>query len=524
MRANLQRVASCSMVLLLLSASVVAADQDRRLIEAVRAQDQAAVRTLLQEQVDVNTPQGDGATALHWAAYLDDLETAELLIRAGARADVANDFGVGPLSLASTNGNAAMIELLVEAGADPNAVSLSGETPLMTAARTGKVDAVDVLLAHGADVNAKEPSQEQTALMWALSERHLEVAQTLIERGADVNARSRGGFSPVLFAARQGDLDATRFLLASGANVNDEAEDGSSVLLVATVRGHSDLTEYLLDQGADPNAADAGYTALHWAAGTWETEMTGPNGIVLPEDHEWSGVAGLRAGRLALVRSLLEHGADPNALLERQPPRVGYTVFSRRPLGATPFFLAAMAGDADVMRVLVDAGADPLLAPRDQTTPLMTAAGVRRNLAESGVSDESALEAVKLAVELGADVNAVDDQGDTALHGAARIKADAIVQLLVDQGATINVKNLRGQTPLFIAERYFHPGSAPLVERTSTGDLLRKLAVQEAVQNWDSLSADVKEAIENLLLVDEEANPERDVNPVIRRRPSRDRE
>ena len=527
MLANLKRLGSWSMVLLLLGVNLALAS-DLRLVEAVKTQDTAAVHALLQEQVDVNTPQADGATALHWAAYWDDLETADLLIRAGGQVNVANDFGVGPLSLACTNGNAAMVELLLKAGADPNAVRLTGETPLMTAARTGKIDAVNVLLSYGADVNASEPSQEQTALMWALSEMHLEVARTLIEHGADVNARSRGGFTPLLFAARQGDLDAARLLLASGADVNDEASDGSRVLLVATVRGHADLAAYLLEQGADPNADAAGYTALHWAAGSWETEMTGPNGIVVPADHEWSGMAGLRAGKLELVKTLLDHGADPNALLEKQPPRVGYTVFSQRPVGATPFFLAAMAGDASVMRALVAAGADPLLAPRDHTTPLMTAAGVRRNLAESRVSDSSALEAVKLAVELGADVNAVDDQGETALHGAARIRSDAIVQFLVDQGATANVKNKRGQTPLFIAERYFHPGSPPLVSRTSTGDLLRKLAVMEAVQNWDSLSGDVKEAIENLLLEevgpDSGSQPERNQNPAIRRRPSRSRQ
>ncbi len=316
--------------------------------------------------------------------------------------------------------------------------------------------------------------------MWALSEKHLDVVQTLIAQGANISARSAGGFTPLLFAARQGDLDGARILLDAGANVNETSSEGNA-LLVATLRGHVPLAIFLLDQGADPNAAETGYTALHWAAGSWETEMTGPNGIVAPVNREWRMMVGLQEGKLELLRALLKRGADPNTRLEKQPPRVGYSKENEKPIGATPFLLAAMDGDASVMRVLVDGGASPLMVSEDKTTPLMVAAGVRRDLSESRVSESSSLQAVKLALELGADVNASNDERDTALHGAARIKSDAIVQLLVHHGARVNVQNKQGQTPLFIAERYFHPGSPPLLVQTSTATLLRRLAGREVV-------------------------------------------
>jgi ankyrin repeat protein len=448
---------------------------DRRLPDAAKKQDKAAIRELLKQHADVNARQPDGATALHWAAHWDDLETTELLVRAGADVNAANDFGVTPLSLACTNANAAVAEALLKAGANPNAALATGETPLMTAAHTGSALVVNALLAHGADVAATESSQGQTALMWAVSEKHNEVARTLMAHGADVRARSNGGFTPLLFAARGGDLDAIRMLLAAGANVNDAASDGSSALLVATVRGHVALATFLLENGADPNANGAGYTALHWAAGSWETELTGPRGIVTSRDQEWNALRGVEAGKSELVEALLAHGANPNAPLVKSPPRVGFTVFFRNLAGATPLFVAAMAGDAKTMRVLAEAGADPRLGTKDNMTPLMVAAGVARVLAETRVTEAGSVEAVKLAWELGGDVNAVNAAGETALHGAAHIRSDAIVQFLVDKGAAVDVKNKRGETPLMIAERTVAAGSAPVFVRTSTGDLLRKL-------------------------------------------------
>jgi ankyrin repeat protein len=483
MRANARVIGVWS--LLLLSAAQIDAESGRPLIDAVKNQDKAAVRALLKQRTDVNIAEPDGATALHWAAHWDDVESATLLTRAGANVNAPNAHGVTPLSLACLNGSAEMVERLIEAGADPNLARVSGETPLMTASRVGARPVVEALLARGADVHARETAQEQTALMWAVSEKHAAVVELLIAHGADVRGRSKGGFSPILFAARAGDLESARALLAAGADVNDAAPDGMSVLVVAVVRGHSQLAIELLERGANPNSDAAGFTALHWASGSWETELTGPNGIVTQADEEWGALPGIPAGKLSLIQALLAHKADPNAALAKMPPRAGYTqlqveqrVIGVNPyVGATPFLLAAMAGDVSVMRALAAGGADTRRTAADKTTPMMVAAGLGRYLAESRVTEARALEATKLAIELGGDVNAVNDAGNTALHGAAYIKSNALVQLLVDSGAIIDVANKRGQTPTTIADT-IRAGSATMSSRTSTGDLLRKLAAR----------------------------------------------
>jgi len=341
------------------------------------------------------------------------------------------------------------------------------------------LDSVELLLQHGAEVNAKTPVEGQTALMWALAEKHAGAARALIEHGAEVSARSEFGFTPLLFAARAGDLEGGRALLAAGVDPNEAASSGESALVVATVRGHVPFALWLLERGADPGANGSGYTALHWACGTWETEMTGPKGIVARPGHEWGAMRGLQEGKLELIHALLARGADPDARTSKHPPRFGYTADRQRPVGATPFFLAAMAGDAGVMEVLAQAGASPRLAADDGTTPLMAAAGVGRNLTETRLTEEQSLRAVRLALELGADVNAANQDGDTALHGAARIKSPVLTQFLVDRGAEMNVRNRKGQTPLFVARHYFHPGSPPLPVQSETADLLRRLGALE---------------------------------------------
>ncbi len=502
---------------------------DQTLVEAVKAQDTATARKLIEQNVNVNELQADGATALHWAAYHDDLETAMLLIEAGAKVDAANDFGVMPLSLACTNGSAPMIEALLNAEADPNAAILTGETPLMTAASAGELDAVLVLLDRGANVNAKEPSQDQTALMWAISEGHSEVARKLIEHGSDIHAATKRGFTPLLFAVREGDVESTKMLLGAGADVNATAKDKKSALLVATLRGHARTAAILLGEGADPNADGPGYAALHWAVGSWETELTGNNGIVTPAHHEWSAMSGVKERKFDLVKNLLEHGANPNAQLQQNPRRYGYTVYSARPRGSTPFLLAAMAGETAIMRMLVDYGADPLLAAENGVTPLMMAAGVRRNLSEIRVPESDSLESVKLAVELGADVNAADTSwGDTALHGAARIKSADIIQFLVDNGAEVNVLNKRGQTPLFLAERHWPLAMTTIFKPSAAGDLLRELTtpdvVFQALEDWGTIPSDIRLAVETLLQdgLEKVASLEdrRNENPIIPISPS----
>jgi ankyrin repeat protein len=466
---------------------LAARTSDGRLVDAVKNRDPAEVRALIEQRIDVNAPEADGATPLHWAAHRDELEIATLLIRAGAQLDAANELGVTPLMLACTNGSTPMVSTLLGAGASPNLARPSGETPLMLAARTGNTEIVTALLERGADANAHETSEYQTALMWAVSEHHLKTVKALLEHGADVHASTKSGFTPLLFAARVGDLEGARSLLAAGADPNETTRDGASALLVATVRGHVDLALLLLEKGADANADSAGYTPLHWAAGSWETELTGPRGILPEREPEWRALRGVPAGKVDLVRALLAHGADPNARMAKAPPRVGYSQLSVEQrvagvnvyAGATPLVLAAWAGDAEVMRLLAANGADPELRTTDNTTALMIAAGLGRYAAESRVTERQALDTVALALALGNDVNARNDAGNTALHGAAYIKSNAIVQLLVERGAEVNSTNNRGQTPLTIADT-IRGGSQTVTSRTPTGDLLRELGADDS--------------------------------------------
>ncbi len=465
----------CSLVLLLAGGGW-ANPANRGLIEAVRAQDHEAVVRLLQEQVDVNAPQPDGTTALHWTVYVDTLAITELLIDAGGNLNAANDYGVTPLALACDNAAGEMVERLLAAGANPNTGRTTGETPLMTCARTGNTKAVQALLARGADATATDPLSGQTALMWAVGERQTEVARVLIAHGADVHTRTKGDFTALLIAARTDEPALAGLLLDAGANVNVSAADGTTPLVVATVRGNAALAIFLLEQGADPNTAATGYTPLHWAAGSWHTELTGPNGIVADRDEEWRSLNGIKTGKLELVEALLAYGANPNARLAKTPPQFGYASprFRVSITGATPFLLAAMDGNASVMHALVNAGADPLLPTEQNTTPLMVAAGLGRVPAESHVTEDESLEAVHLALQLGSEVNKTNNAGRTALHGASHIRSDALVQLLVDQGATVNTKDERGITPLMIAEgggHIFLPG----LGGGSTADLLRQL-------------------------------------------------
>jgi ankyrin repeat protein len=465
--------------ILILSAGTCTAD-DQALVAAARNRDGGTVRTLIDEGVDVNLSQPDGTTALHWAAHWDDVQTAELLLRAGANANVANEYyGVTPLSLACTNASPSMVKLLLDAGADPNAVQSTGETALMTASRTGNSDVVEALLAHGADVDAVYSPSGQTALMWAAAEEHPAVIRLLLSHGANVSARSRSGSTPLHFASRQANIESVRLLLAAGAHADQPAADGTAPLLVATVRGRIDVARLLLDWGANPNRAEAGYTALHWACGSWPTTLSGINGIV-SNDDEWRTLAGLKTGKLDFVRTLLAHGADPNARITKAPPRVGIgTPFRGSLTGATPFVLAAIAGDAGVMRTLLDHGADPRLGTAQQTTALMAAAGLGGDLSVSFVTEANALEAVRLLLTQGIDVNAANADGDTALHGAAFIKWPRVVRLLAESGANLSAENVRGETPLTAAEQVVQGGSRiRATVRTTTGDLLRQLGAR----------------------------------------------
>ena len=469
---------------LLSIASFAGTSSDLRLVDAAKNRDREAVRSLLKQHVDVNTPQADGATALAWAAHWDDTETVDLLIRAGANVNAANSYGVTPLALACINQSAAMVEKLLKAGADPNGVP-TGTTVLMTAARTGNVDMVKSLLVHGADVNAKDNPRGQTALMWAVAEKHPEVARTLIDHGADVHARSTSGFTPLLFAAQQGDMESARMLVEVGANVNEAAPEEGSALVVATHSGHEALALFLLEKGADSNAADAyGITALHYAVLKGLARVSGVRPIS-GADYVY------RPNMPELVKALLAHGANPNARVAKFPPMPNtrqFKLIDLTPVGATPFLLAAASYDPVIMRLLVAAGADPSLTDEAKNTPLIMAAGFAEGITHAVLrpeeDDKNALEAVKIAVELGADVNGTNDIGETALHGAAYVGANDIVQFLVEKGAKVDAENRYGQTAWTIAAEVMTPGVAkdkdlrPRNSHQNTADLLVKLGAK----------------------------------------------
>jgi ankyrin repeat protein len=419
------------------------------LVEAARNSDKEALRSLLQKKVDVNAPEGDGTTALHWASYRDDLESANLLIRAGAKVNAANDLGATPLWAASQNGSTAMVRRLLDAGADPNIALLSGETPLMVASRSGYPEVAELLLAKGANPNARG-TRDQTALMWAVSQKHADVVKVLLARGADLHARSavwtqmmavpphgflpynreipHGGDTALMFAARAGDLASAKLLVAAGANVNDQDAWGVSALTLAAHSGFKTLVEFLLEKGADPNASAAGFSALHAAIMHRDAEMVG---------------------------ALLARGADPNAPVRTwTPTRRSSDDYHFPPavVGATPFWLAARYTQPAVMRLLVKHGADPRVVHRSDyitearmqhreevTNALLAAVGMGGGVAWVPVPpperEALMLETVKVALELGSDINAANLDGRTALDAAKTLKFETVANFLIEKGA-----------------------------------------------------------------------------------------
>lgn len=454
---GMTRFGAWALTLSLLVANTLTVRAAAPLPDAAEKMDWAIVRALVQDRVDINGSQVDGMTALHWAVYHDDLETAQLLVKAGADVKVANRYGVTLLSLACTNGNLAIVELLLEAGADPNATLRGGETALMIAARTGKRLPVKALLSRGADVNAKE-RRGQTALMWAAAEGHADVVAVLIEAGGDFRTPLPSGFTPLLFAAREGRSEVVQMLLNAGADVHETIHPkksggrapnpGTSPLILAVENGHFELALTLVKAGADPNDQRSGFTALHTI--TWVRKPNRGDG----EDGDPPPIGSGTMTSLQLVRELVAHGANVNARLKKGAS--GRGILSK--VGATPFLLAAVTADAPLMRTLVELGADPLLPNAEHCTPLMAAAGVgTRAPGEEAGTEPEVLEAVALALEWGGEVNAVDDNGETAMHGAAYKSLPKVVQFLADKGAKIEVwnkKNKYGWTPLSIAEGY----------------------------------------------------------------------
>jgi ankyrin repeat protein len=472
-----------------LSAVCLFAETDTRLVDAVKNHDKEAVRSLLKAHVDVNMPEVDGTSALHWAAHSNDLETAQLLLRAGANAKAASRYGVTPLSEAATYGSAELVEALLKAGADVNTLTTErGETVLMTASRAGNTAAVKALLEHGADANAKESFRGQTSLMWAAAENHPDVVKLLVAHGADPKVRSndrdttppklmagtpaapisRGGLTALVFAARQGSIESSKALLDAGAGINDGDADGNNPLLIAILNNHDELAQMLIERGADVNAVNKdGRSPLFTAVDAHDVDWS-DRPLVKETD---------RVSSMDVIQALIAHEANVNVQLTAVSiiKKAAQDSADRTlGIGATPFMRAARSGDVEVMKLLLDHGADPKLANKDGVTGLSVAAGMGYTDSNRG-TEPQALEAVKLCVSLGLDVNAATDKGETPLHGAARRGANTIIQYLVDNGAKINAGNKQGITPLDIAMGKGAPGGAPGLPKEQTMALIKQL-------------------------------------------------
>lgn len=530
MRLNL--LAGLGLVLVLSGSSSSASASENDLIGAIKQGGSARVRTLLQQHADVNAKDPDGTTALHWAVQRDDVQVVGLLITGGANVKAANRYGMSPLLAACEIGNLEVIDKLLRAGADANSASPSGETALMIAVRTGKVPAVKRLMAAGADITAKETARGQTALMWAAAENNLDAASALLEAGADVHARTPAGFTALHFAVRAGNTPVVNALVQHGARVNDPIQptsavrpgapgmrtsgapqgpagaaipgaarvgtgvapatpseaatnngvaqlvqvfntgsrgsrggvSGTSPLVLAITNGHFELASVMLDAGADPNADGQGWTPLHQLA--WTRRPPIQHGLP-------AAVATGNVTSLELAEKLLQYGADPDIRMTKEPSDGARNILNR--IGSTPFLQAAKLADIPYMKLLLDYGADPSITTTEGATPMMAAAGVGIwQVGENPGTNEEAFQAVKICAENGRNkVDAVDANGDTALHGAAHRGANDIVAFLAERGAKLDAVNAIGWTPLIIAHGVLYPNTYN--RRPDTEALLVKL-------------------------------------------------
>ncbi len=502
--------------MLLMLPLLVSAGADTRLIEAARNRDLAAIDSLL-DKVDVNQTLADGTTALHWAAHWNEMTMADRLLNAGADPNSANVYGIVPLSLACTNKNAEMVNLLLKAGANANATTVTGETVLISCAQTGATDAVAALIDAGADVNAVEPLSGQTALMWAAAGGHSTITGMLIRQGADIrkgtlpsNDRvpndcricewkpSPGGFTALMFAARSGDIETTSQLLKAGADVNEATAEHGTPLVIASAGGHEDLALFLLSKGADPEASDEnGVTALHHAF---------QNGLASLHGITYDPVYRVRPDNMpGLARALLDTGTDPNVRIAKSyyiGPAIRDACESVSEMqGATPFMLAAISADVPLLRLLGVYEADPEIGTSDGTTPLMVSARAscsgpnqQHNLANSRI--DSSLEAVKTILQMGVDINAVNANGESAMHMAAFSGTGPVVQFLADHGAQVDVRNKSGETPWSMASGIspslqdggaygLHEGTAALLVKLGAKPITRAdMNIPDAYSNF----------------------------------------
>jgi ankyrin repeat protein len=441
---------------------------ESRLIEAVKAGNREAIRTLVKQAGELDAVEADGTAPLHWAVRAADMETVRLLLAAGASANAATRHGITPLSLAAVNGDAAMTEALLKAGANPNATLPEGETVLMTAARTGGADVLKLLLAHGADLHARERWYGETALMWAAAENHPSAIEVLVESGADINGRSSlltparrrsgqsilplGNWTPLMYAARQGAIDAVRTLARHGADLNLTDPDGATALVLAIINAHYEVATLLVEMGADPNIPDNEATMAALYAAVDMHRLAIGHGRPNPKP------AGLQTA-IDVIETLLEHGADPNARLAAPVMQRHHSAGDQAlGEGSTPFMRAAKSGDVAVMRLLLAAGADSTLLQPNQANALMLAAGLGWRDGSPAApsydqgSEQDAIEAIELCLQQGLDINATTASGDTALHAAVSGRgSEAIVRFLVESGADLQARNKQGRTALDLA-------------------------------------------------------------------------
>jgi ankyrin repeat protein len=482
----MRAAATLGAVVIMCSAGIQAGQtSDRRVVDAAKSGNDAAVVSLLQQKADVNVPEADGTTAVSWAVRQDDVEMVDRLIKAGANVKAPNRYGITPLYLAALNGDAGIILKVLKAGAGANDAVTEGETALMTASRSGHLSAVKVLIESGATIDARENWRGQTALMWAAAEGHPDVIKELAAHGADVNATSSlqkwdrqvtaeprekwlppGGLTPMYFAARQGCAECIKALAALKGDVDFADQDGVTPLINALMNGHYDTASALLDAGADPNKADnVGRTPLYAAVDMNTVPSSNRPG---PKTLE-NGMTGIQ-----FVTKLLDKGANPNARLKKQTPyrsKVDRGTDTMLGAGTTAFLRAARAGDSPMMQLLLKRGADPKIATGSDTPQDVNAGPQRRNpgginplMAAAGLgskeedtvgrkkTEADAIEAITVCLDAGVNINAVDGRGQTALYGAALQGYDGIVKFLLTKGADPKIKDQRGFTALDAAD------------------------------------------------------------------------
>ena len=485
----------------LLALLVASAASAATVADAVRANDRQALQRLLAQKADVNALDGDGTTALHWAARNGDAQVVALLLKAGAKVAVPNRFGVTPLQLAAENGSAAVTEALLGAGADANDKNREGETVLMMAARSGDVATVKLLLAKGAVVDAREGWREQTALMWAASENQAAVVQALVEAGAAINVKDKvmppapraragadtafqsahsnfpkGGFTSLMYAARDGALNAATALADAKADLDAADPDGVTAMMLAVLNGHYEIAAMLVNKGANVNAVDrSGRGVLFHAVDMHTMEWLFSRPIAKPSGE---------MDAVGFVKLALDKGANPNARMTGRPFALHHDSGGNATLieGSTPFMKAATTSDVVLMKMLLDKGADPNIKTKNNTTALMAAAGLNWKDIAAIATEADSIEAVTICLDRGGDVNAVNDLGETAAHGAAQRGADKVMRFLYDRGAKLDAKNKEGRTPFDEATGQLDEtdDNARRPARLSTQALIKELLSKQA--------------------------------------------